>query len=1283
MRVISMALLNCFIMMLAASAVALSPKNDAHPSYTIQWLPPVTQNISETETLSYLSFKNALYDFEYGKLPLYHTRVTLPINNVKLNVVLVDEVYEKVQGADLEIIKNKTRIKEYIDINVNVLSSRSVSSAHITFVPIRKTSAGSYERLVSFDLHKTFQFSDITKSHSQKSHVDRSVLADGDIYKLCVSQTGIHQITYDDLVDLGINPGQINPQHLRIYGNGGGMLPESNDAFRHDDLVENAIYVAGESNGTFNTSDYILFYAESPHKWTYNQAKDKFEHEKHLYSDLNCYFLTASHGSGKRIADIPSIAANPTHEVDFFHDYSVHEENKLNLIKSGRLWFGEVFDLQTTHDFSFHFPYIKTGSRVRLETSLAARSFQNSSFDITVGNTHQKILIPSVPTSYTSRFAQISYDTISVTATAPQINVSISYNKPSNISKGWLNYIQLNAKRQLVFTGSQMGFRNTAIVGNGNIARYTLSNASSDLKVWDVTNPLEVRNVISTLNGNQMSFTLAADSLREFRTHNGSSYYTPRLIGKIPNQNLHGLGQFDMIIVTHPLFINEAKRLALAHNNAQDLSVVVATTDQIYNEFSSGVRDVTAIRDFVKMFYDRAQTPHEMPRYLLLFGDGSYDNKNRTENNSNFIPTYQTLNSLDPSLSYVTDDYFGILGPGTGQHAQGALDVGVGRFPVRTVEQAKNAVDKSVIYLSRKNLLFDGQGCSSFSGNISNYGDWRNVICFVADDGDNNLHISQAENLALMVDTANRRYNIDKIYLDAYYLETSAGGQRYPEVNAAINNRVQKGALIINYTGHGGELGWAQERVLEVPDINAWSNKYNMPIFMTATCEFSRFDDPHRVSAGEYVFLNPNGGGVALFSTSRLAFASSNFVLNRSFYKFFFQKQNNEYPALGDLIRLSKNDIGNISSTRNFVLLGDPALRPAHPKYQVVTTHFPDTMKALSKVVVEGYVADLNGQILDDFNGIIYPTVFDKPSSVTTLGNKSDSQPFTFKLQNNILFRGKASVTNGHFSFEFIVPLDIAYHYDNGKISYYAEDGVRDASGYFEGFVIGGFNEDYEPDNQGPSIELYMNDENFVFGGITNENPILLALLQDESGINTTGNGIGHDITAVLNDNFNRVIVLNDYYQSDKDSYQSGRVVYPFYNLEEGRHNIHFKVWDVHNNSSEAYIEFYVAGSESLAVKHLMNYPNPFTERTYFVFEHNQSCNILNIKIEIVSLSGAIVKTIERTISSDGFKTDPIEWDGLNDYGHPLSKGVYVYRLMVETDDGRLAEKTEKLIILK
>ena len=926
---------------------------------------------------------------------------------------------------------------------------------------------------------------------------------------------------------------------------------------------------------------------------------------------------------------------------------------------------------------------------------VAARSIAatNNTFTTTANGNQLLSSVGSVGNDYTE-FAKGSNDTISFYSSSSTVNVSITFNNTSSSSIGWLNYIEINAIRALKMTTNQMLFREISSIGQNNITEFTLSNASSSLKIWDVTDFTEPKEIGNTLNGSNLIIRVGTDSLREFIAHNGNYYYSTTFIEKIPNQNLHATAQKNMIIVSHPDFIAQANRLAEYHRNEDGLSVLVVEPKTIYNEFSSGIQDICGIRDFVKMFYDRAGTDaSKLPKYLLLFGDGSYDNKNRLSYNTNYILTFQSRSSLQPTSSYVTDDFYGLMDDNEGFAANGNLDIGIGRFPVKSIEEAKNMVDKVIRYTSNGTSLGQSSGCNNFTSAIPNLGDWRNVVCFIADDEDGNTHINDAEKLARYLDTAHQVYNIDKIYFDAYHQISTPGGQRYPEVKEAINKRVEKGALLIDYVGHGGEVGWSHEGVLEVPDINSWTNKNNMPVFFTATCEFSRFDDPNRTSAGELVFLNPEGGAIAMFTTTRLAYSNTNYLLNHYFFRNAFKKVNGEYPRMGDLICKSKVESGSPKSNRNFVLLGDPALQMAYPESSCFTTHIngisvstvsvPDTLKALGKVTISGYVGDENGIKKQDFNGVLYPTVYDKGAIFTTLANDPASYPKNFKLQKNQLYKGKASIVKGDFSFSFIVPKDIAYQFGFGKISYYAANDETDANGYFSNVVIGGSSDNPIVDNTGPEIQIYMNDDNFVFGGTTDENPLLLCYVSDSNGINTVGNGIGHDIVATLDANTEKSIVLNDYYEANLDSYTNGKIRYPFNDLDVGTHNLKLKVWDVMNNSSEAYTEFVVSKSAELALKHVLNYPNPFTTKTSFYFEHNQPCVKLDVQIQIFTVSGKLLKTIDEIAFCNGYRAEPINWDGKDDYGDRIGRGIYIYKLRVKTNDNKYSEKIEKLVILK
>jgi len=496
----------------------------------------------------------------------------------------------------------------------------------------------------------------------------------------------------------------------------------------------------------------------------------------------------------------------------------------------------------------------------------------------------------------------------------------------------------------------------------------------------------------------------------------------------------------------------------------------------------------------------------------------------------------------------------------------------------------------------------------------------------------------------------------------------------------------------MNYTGHGGEVGWAHERILEIADINSWTNSEKLPIFVTATCEFSRYDDPERTSAGELVFLNPVGGAIALFTTARATYGSSNFGLNQALYDCIFEKVDGEYPRFGDVIRISKNKNGSVSDNdRKFILLGDPAVTLAYADYKILTTSIngqpvsavPDTLKALKKVTIGGKVTNDDGSLMNGYNGTIFPTVFDKPIQIQTLATDPDSYPYIFDIQNSALYKGKAEIKNGIFDFTFIVPKDIAYKYGYGKISYYGNSSNKDASGDLKNIIVGGYEEGVTPDKIGPEMDLYLNDEAFVFGGITDENPLLLAYVNDSSGINTVGNGIGHDIVAVLDRNNDKSIILNEYYEADLNSYRSGSIQYPLNNLEKGTHSLSLKVWDVHNNSSEIYTEFVVAESAELAIEHVLNYPNPFTTHTSFFFEHNQPNSLLEVQVQVFTVSGRLVKTIDAYVTTDGFRSEGIDWDGTDDFGDRIGRGVYIYKLRVRTVDGSYAEKLEKLVILR
>ena len=1108
-------------------------------------------------------------------------------------------------------------------------------------------------------------------------HKTTSVLADGLWFKIAVTQTGIHQVTYQDLLALGIDPQSVEVEKIRIFGNGAGMLPEANNAPRIDDLREIAIKVMDGGDNRFDAADLILFYGESADRWSYDKMSRYFSHQRNLYSDTTYYYLNINTQPGKRVRIMESSTATPTDTSTHTESYWLNELDSLSLLRSGREWYGEVFDKTTdSHTFPLLIPDIDSTVPVRVKTFVVAKSPYSSYFFLIKNN--QKIDSLKVDSSEPAAFTLMGRSKFKVTYLhnpGPDQTITLRYNMPTQNSIGWLNYLQISYSRKLNWIGPQMGFRDSRTYGPGKITLFSLSNANPDITVWEVTDPSSIGEFETSISGNTLTFKRAADSLREFFAYDGSYFHPVILRGAVPNQNLHASQPADLVIVTHPLFLAQAQELARFHEEDNSLSVQVATTSQVFNEFSCGQPDPTSIRDFMKLLYDRSGG--KKPRYLLLFGDGSYDPKNRIPGNNNFIPTFQSIESLTATSSYVTDDYFGLMDDNAGQEANGKIYIGIGRFPVSTVGEAQAMVNKIRHYSSEEPPV---------------RGSWRNVLTFVADDENNNLHLRQAEEICAIVAEKYPLFNVDKIFFDAYQMIQIPGGQRFPDATAALNNAVAKGSLIINYTGHGGETGWGYEQVLNTSDIESWSNKDMMPVFVTATCEFSRFDNPERFTAGEMTILHPNGGAIALYSTTRLAYAGQNIKLDTSFFHNLMDRdENGEYIKMGDLIRISKNNNKNNEYLRNFVLLGDPAQNIAFPEYNVRTTEIngeavnqPVPAPGMSTVVVKGYIEDQNAQKVTNMQGALNCKLFDKPVTYKTLGNRpGDSYPQNFVIQNSLLFNGDVPVTNGEFQVTMVIPKSISLQYGAGKLSYYANGSGHDAAGYSHSINIGGAS-DIDPHNQGPDIGLYLDNREFRNGGVTSSSPLLIADLYDSNGINFIGLGIGHEIEMVLDHDRAHAIILNDHYKPAFNMFTRGTAEFAMSGLLPGLHTLSVRAWDMFDNSNTREISFMVSGSQELSVKKVMNIPNPMFDHTAFVFQPDPPVDgPLEVQIQIYNLTGRLVHTIKATYQMPLDTLPALSWDGTDDAGNKLSSGIYPYKILFRTDAGEVTQTSQKLVIIR
>jgi hypothetical protein len=1231
-------------------------------------------------TFEILNFTDAVIDDAFGILPVYQEMLEINTPGLTHQFEIDELVFvpfdnqNAIQGLpDIGLVTYE--VQSYSDLAV--ISGKSYNTFKL--LPIRiNQHTGQFEKLVQFNLNIIPLIGEPTILKSTSVFAENSVLSSGEWYKISVKENGIYKITYAQLKEMGLDIDNLDPQNIKLYGNGGGMLPERNSDFVYDDLHENAILVEDGNDGSFDESDYILFYGEAPVAWEYEPLKLAFKHIGHRYSDYTYYFITVAEDAGKRIQTLEQSSHPASETYTSFHDFGYHEINQKNLIHSGAEWYGEEFGDVLSYHFPFEFPNIDTTYSSYFVADVAARSIILSKLKISFNeDSLTSISIPAIPAQSVIIYANTIKKSKRFNASSDVIDIRVDYNKPHENSLSWLNYIELNVKRDLTYTGRQLFFRNINSIGPGRISEFKISTVTPVFYVWDVTNPLEPKNIDNTQNGETYTFTVETDSLREFIGFENEGFLTSEFVGMVENQNLHALQNHDFIIISHPDFIDQAERIKALHEEFDDMQICLVKPQQIFNEFSSGSQDPAAIRNFVKMIYQRSGTPSQL-KYLLLFGDGSYDPKNNPETNKNFVMTYQSKQSLKLTSSYVTDDFFGLMDPNEGQDANGNVDIGIGRLPANTAEEAKNMVDKIENY-----MRFSEQ----------TQGSWRNKMCFMADDEDYNLHFYQADTvLAKNVARMDPSVNINKIYLDAFQQISTSGGDRYPEANAALNKQMEEGAIIFNYTGHGGELGWCGEKVLQVSDINSWTNFDALPLFITATCEFSRFDNPSMASAGELVLLNPNGGGIALLTTTRLAFAQSNLTLNRRIYDTLFRSNRGNYPRLGDLIKFSKTPSN--TNIRNFVLLGNPALELAFPKYDVVTEtingravdSFTDTLNANNLVTVSGYISDYTDQrnIVDDFDGMIYPVLYDKAVSLMTLGNDPKSSPAEFQVQDRVLYKGKVSVKNGKFSFSFIIPKDISYQYGNAKLSYYAADSLRDASGYYDQFILGGYDGSTATDDIGPDINMFLNDSLFIDGSTINNSPILIAHLSDPGGINTFSSGVGHDIVATLDEMSNNTILLNSYFQPEIDDFTSGKIIFPFVNLSEGKHKLELKAWDMFNNSSSAVIDFYVSNSLNMDLNHVLNFPNPFSDETWFTFRHNQFSEDINVEIRIFNFSGQLVTIFKpQEVITNGYSIEPIYWNGEDNGGNKLNPGLYFYKIIVGNELGYQAERTQKLVISK
>lgn len=1217
-------------------------------------------------------------------VPVFLETWSVESSKNRVSYAIKNIVYENVPKKYLYSI-NIGGISSEVISKLDISTSGLESSLTFELVPLIND-GNTVKKIVSFELEYTLLNS---RGKSRAVQVtENSVLSSGRWYKMSVHRSGVFKIDANLLNEIGLSTSGLDPRNIRVFGNGGAMLPNLNSDFRYDDLQENSIYVRGENDGVFNDDDYILFYAQGPHDWK-TSDENLISHRKNIFAEESYYFITVDNGPGARISSSAPVETSSTDQITTYKDYIFKEDDLVNLFAIGQQWFGDAFSTTSARTYNFNFDNIDVTKELLIRVRGVAESSSNTSMSVSINNSDLFDLNFSAVKSTSFVKADDDEKSASVLVNSPSLEIKLEYDNNGNpSSEAHVDYIEIIGDKLLKANGNQFAFRNFLSQESSKILEYSIENSSNIDMIWDVTDKLNPKTISNqSPETSDFKFKAASGDLNEYVVLNSSDYYIPTAYSgtAIANQNLHGLKDIEYLVITRDEFVSQAQRLASHHQINSSLNSRVVTLDQIFNEFGSGSPDITAIRDFVKFLYDNASSPESRIKYVCLFGDGSYDYKDRVSGNNNIVPLYLAYNSFSLTTSFVTDDYYGMMGANEGSmNISDKQDVATGRILVSELQQAESVVDKILNFYSKEAL-----------------GGWKNRITLFSDDLENaGEYVIQEDmdKIAEIISSNKPQFNVKKIYADSYVQLETAGGGRYPDVNLAVSNSVENGSAVIDYFGHGGESGLGHEQYVDIPGIRSWVNFDRLPLFITVTCDFSRFDNPFRVTAGEEMVLNKLGGSASLISTTREVFIYYGRSFNNALIKNVLDFDNNDY-SIAEALMHTKNSTPSSSKQHFFIFsLGDPAMKLGIPKPNIKITKINDvdvevsrdTIKALSKMKIEGVVTDFNGNISTGYNGILSTVIFDKPKQRKTLGNDgyTDSSGnlliMEFETQESVVFKGNAEVVDGVFEFEFVVPKDITLSYGDAKISLYADDESSSKGGYDFGTIIGGLNENAEDDTQGPEIELFMNDNSFVDGGNTSAVPNLIAKFSDSNGINTSLGAIGHAITAIIDGDENNPIQLNEFYESEVGDFTKGNVNYTLRKLEPGPHTVKVKVWDTYNNSSEKSLSFTVTESSTFVLENVLNYPNPFVNYTEFWFSHNQPNEVLDVRIYVYTVSGKLVKSIQDIVQTTGSLSRSISWDGRDDFGEKVGKGVYVYKLQVtNTTTGVSAEKFEKLVLLQ
>ena len=1113
----------------------------------------------------------------------------------------------------------------------------------------------------------------------------QSFLAKGKWVQLQIDNSGIHKITKSELAKMGFDVENSDPRNFQLFGIQGAELSQMNYSAPAPQSPEIPIFIEGELDGKWDEGDYILFYGQSTRDWVFSAGE--YKSFNNFYAPNTTLIIGSDSKKGKRIQDQAGFVGAITTTYAGNEIYIKHDTDLVNPAGMGRTWFGEKFGNETTNrSFLNNVPSFVDSVWVKI--AFAATMIDDTgSLVVNANGKYFRYNLRAIYGSYENYTYLERVFRIPIVGGA--VNLQFKLNRPNTKSYGYLDFFEITSSSpdkqpssQITITPTSTSFiRHAQMASDPSNLAYEFTSSSMNCKVWNVSTPvLPTSMTLQPVSGSKLSMLLKSKT--DHHTFicfdpNANDFLKPKLIKVLSNQNIAFQGAYEFVIITHPNFTKAANALKAFREAAPtNFKTVVITPQEIYNEFSGGMQDLVAIRNFLRWQYKYSESQGVKLRFVTLFGAASYDMQNRLVDNTNFIPVYQSYNN---NANFSLDDFLGYLDSAEGdpEIIKSKLTVPVGRIPCYTNEDAMGVVEKLKRYSSPLAL-----------------GPWRSNIAFACDDADEGWEtefVLESEKNAQYINKFYPYLNVNKLYSDAFKQSTTGNNESYPDMSAAINRSMKDGVLFVNYQGHGGLKGWAQESFLDIPMINSWENANRMPIMFTATCEFSQYDDPKSKSAGVLSLLNPKGGAIALMSTTRLVYVSGNTQINSDFWtKYGFPKPSEPIPTLGEVFQKMKNRPPPYNTEDNkFALLGDASMPIAFPKHIIAVdsvngkslSAFRDTVKAFSVITLKGHVNERLVGKFNKFNGTMWVKVFDKPSQKFTLNNDKSASPVPFLEQSGVLFNGQVSVNNGDFQLVFSVPKDISYNYGIGVAKFYAHNGETDAAGSWQ-FIIGGSEVGINPGTEGPVVRAFMQDTTFISGGKVARDVDFVARIFDKDGINATGAGIGRDLLLVIDEGTEdqRSYVLNDYFSYDVNSYTTGTVRIPLNGLQPGKHVLTCKAWDIYNNGGKGSVECLVIPPRTFEITESSAFPVPFDGRegsggagsqpfTVSV-RHTLPGENITSKWFVYDAAGREVQQGGAWLESAQNKVDAMVWDGRSHNGGQLMGGIYFYQIILTTEDG-------------